>query len=232
MIKVNFVIGFFYHLPKNFVNCFWKYNFLAHLAAIILTYIIVTSGLDWVYFEYTRNTILQSFLFPAVALGGFLPLLVPVIIFIFGKVKKSLIMLNSAYALGQAALLGLFISGSYKAFTGRVPPEFPHGTIPTDISRIFQFGFLRGGVFWGWPSTHTTIAFAMAAALVMGYPKNMILRVLAIVYALYVGIGVSVSIHWFSDFVAGALIGTVIGIVVGKSFRARLPSNAVLENKY
>jgi membrane-associated phospholipid phosphatase len=26
------------------------------------------------------------------------------------------------------------------------------------------------------------------------------------------------TIHWFSDFVAGAIIGSVIGAVVGKSF--------------
>jgi F0F1-type ATP synthase assembly protein I len=41
---------------------------------------------------------------------------------------------------------------------------------------------------------------------------------LAIAYALYVGIGVSMTIHWFSDFVAGAIIGTMIGTVVGTSF--------------
>ena len=38
----------------------------------------------------------------------------------------------------------------------------------------------------------------------------------AILYAFYVGIGVSMTIHWFSDFVAGAIIGTVIGAVVKK----------------
>ena len=36
-------------------------------------------------------------------------------------------------------------------------------------------------------------------------------------YALYVGLGVSVSIHWFSESVAGAIIGAVIGIAVGRS---------------
>jgi membrane-associated phospholipid phosphatase len=40
----------------------------------------------------------------------------------------------------------------------------------------------------------------------------------AITYSLYVGIGVSMTIHWFSDFIAGAIIGTVVGVVVGKSF--------------
>jgi len=40
------------------------------------------------------------------------------------------------------------------------------------------------------------------------------------------------TIHWFSDFVAGAIIGAVIGAVVGKSFSGanrdelRLPTAA------
>ena len=37
-------------------------------------------------------------------------------------------------------------------------------------------------------------------------------------YAFCVGIGVSMTIHWFSDFSAGAIIGTVIDVVVGKCF--------------
>jgi hypothetical protein len=40
----------------------------------------------------------------------------------------------------------------------------------------------------------------------------------ALLYACYVGLGVSMTIHWFSDFVAGAIIGSVVGEVVGKSF--------------
>jgi membrane-associated phospholipid phosphatase len=73
-------------------------------------------------------------------------------------------------------------------------------------------------MFWGWPSSHTTVAFAMAFAIFTLYPKQKWLGLLAIIYALYIGIGVSMTIHWFSDFLAGAIIGTIIGMVVGKSF--------------
>ena len=41
---------------------------------------------------------------------------------------------------------------------------------------------------------------------------------MAVTYALYIGIGVSMTIHWFSDFVAGALIGTIVGVVVVTGF--------------
>ncbi len=87
-----------------------------------------------------------------------------------------------------------------------------------DISNGFRFGLLRGGVFWGWPSSHAMVAFASMFALIALYPKHKLLKVVAILYALYVGLGVSMSIHWFSDFVAGAIIGAVIGISAAKSF--------------
>ena len=216
------MLGFFHKIFKNVAEIFWGWNLLWHLAAISLTYILVTSGFDWLYFKSTRSSALDTFLFPAVILGGLVPLTTPFITLAVSKYKKNYKISNTAYALGQSAILGLFISDFYKAFTGRVPPPeiFNHGTI-VDVSRVFQFGFWRGGIFWGWPSTHTTIAFAMAAALAMLYSKNKLVGYLAMLYAFYVGIGVSMTIHWFSDFAAGAIIGAVIGIVIGKSFRER-----------
>jgi membrane-associated phospholipid phosphatase len=121
----------------------------------------------------------------------------------------------TGWAIGQAALLGYLVSIAYKTFTGRVHPAHNVGE---DISHVFRFGFLRGGVFWGWPSSHTTVAFAMALAVFTLFPKQRWLGIVAILYAFYVGIAVSMTIHWFSDFVAGAIIGSVVGFVVGKSF--------------
>lgn len=213
--------AFFYDLSRNTIKCFKGHNLLWHVLAIVLTYFSVSSGFDWLYFEYSRNPILQSTLFPAVRLGGRLPVIVPLTLYIVGKVRNKLEVINTAFALGQSVLIGLLIAALYKAFTGRVHPPRLLTPDTSDISHLFQFGVLRGGVFWGWPSSHTTIAFAMAMTLFMLYPKNKILRCFTIMYALYIGIGVSISIHWFSDFVAGAIIGTVIGVVVGKIFLCR-----------
>jgi membrane-associated phospholipid phosphatase len=136
-------------------------------------------------------------------------------LFAVGIIARNVRAISTGWAIGQAALLGLFISSVYKAITGRVHPSHIVGT---DISHVFHFGWLRGGVFWGWPSSHATIAFAMAVTVFMLYPKQRWLGFMAILYAFYVGMGVSMTIHWFSDFVAGAIIGSIIGIVVGKSF--------------
>jgi membrane-associated phospholipid phosphatase len=217
--------GFLYQLPKNIIRCFQGYNLLWHFLAIALTYIIVTSDFDWYYFIFTQKPVLRTFLFPAVRLGMILPIVVPLTLLAISVPTKDVKIKNTAFALGQAAILALAISSSYKAFTGRIPPPhfFSYGAL-VDTSHGFRFGFLRGGMFWGWPSSHTTVAFAMAVALWQLYPENKLVRYAAILYAFYVGIGVSIRIHWFSEFVAGAIIGSVIGGVVGKSFHRRRSS--------
>jgi len=213
--------GFFYNFPKNIMQCFEGYNLFGHLLAIALTCILVTSGFDWLYFISSRSDLLRTLLFPAVRLGGRLPIIAPLTLYIAGRVDRNVKALNTAYALGQSVLVGLLTAAFYKAFTGRVHPPRSLTPAVVDISREFRFGFLRGGIFWGWPSSHTTIAFAMAVSLLMMYPKNRIVRYLAVIYALYIGFGVSATIHWCSDVVAGSIIGTVIGIVVGKSFHKK-----------
>jgi hypothetical protein len=217
--------GFLYQLPKNITRCFKGYNLLWHFLAIVLTYIIVASDFDWDFFISAQETVLRTLLFPAIRLGMILPVVVPLILLAIGIQRKDLKIKNTAFALGQAAILGLAVSSFYKAFTGRIPPPhfFSHGTL-VDTSHGFQFGFLRGGMFWGWPSSHTTVAFAMAVAHWKLYPENKLVRYAAILYAFYVGIGVSIRIQWFSEFVAGAIIGSVIGAVVGKSFHHRSSS--------
>lgn len=210
---------FFRTLPHNIILCFKGKNILWQLAAIISTAITVASGFDWYYFVLARSIYWGQFLLPAFALGSLLPLAAPVLMILVGKAFRNTKTAMIGWAIGQAAVIASFISSTYKAFTGRIHPPL---TTAMDTSHGFQFGFMRGGIFWGWPSSHTTIAFAMAVALVMLYPKNKVVFYCAFLYALYVGLSTSTSIHWFSEFVAGAIIGSVIGVVVGKSFYSSL----------
>ncbi len=211
--------GFFKKIGDNFLGSFAGKNIRLHILAIVLTAILVMSGFDWAYFVAIHASPVGVYLWPAIALGGVLPILLPLTLFLFARIQKYNSLSTTGFAVAQAALLGLVISSLYKAFTGRVPPmRHMEGAI-VDISHQFQFGFMRGGVFWGWPSSHTTVAFAMMTAVIMLYPKKRNLHLIALLYAFYVGLGVSVGIHWFSEFVAGALIGTAIGTTVGRAFR-------------
>ena len=186
-----------------------------HLLAILLTFILVTSGLDWRYFLATRSPALRAWMFPAVPIGGLLPIVLPLMLIAHGALTGNARARLVGWAVGQAELIGAVLAACYKAFTGRAHPASDVGA---DLTHVFRFGFLRGGVFWGWPSSHTTIAFATAVTIFALFPKQRWLGFFAVAYALYIGFGVSITIHWLSDFVAGAIIGTVIGVVVGKSF--------------
>jgi membrane-associated phospholipid phosphatase len=206
---------FFLTLPRNILGCFKSKRIIWHAIAIVLTLILVISGFDWRYFLATRASNLRSWVFPAVPIGGLMPIVLPLLLLAIGILAGSNRICRTGWAVGQAEVIGALVAATYKAFTGRVHP--PRGVV-TDQSHVFRFGVLRGGVFWGWPSSHTTIAFAMAVAIFTLWPKQRWLGYVTIMYAFYVGIGVSMTIHWFSDFLAGAIFGTVIGMVVGKSF--------------
>jgi membrane-associated phospholipid phosphatase len=213
-------------VPRNLIDCFKGWMFVWHITAIFLTFILVMSGFDWRYYLATRNPALRLWMWPAVGIGGLLPLALPLTLFAVGIIARNARTILTGWAIGQAELLGLLVSSVYKAITGRAHPAH---VVDADISHVFHFGWVRGGVFWGWPSSHATTAFAMAMTVFMLYPKQRWLGWVAILYACYVGLGVSLTIHWFSDFAAGAIIGSVIGAVVGKdlcSDPSLLPSKA------
>lgn len=215
----NHVCGLFSHLPQNLLRCFSSFNLLWQLIAAALTYALVASGFDWAYFAFFRSSALYPLFIPAGAIGALLPVVAPFALFVLGRRRNHDRMLTAAFALGQSALLGWFLSSLYKAFTGRVPPELPGVPPSLAASQFFDFGFLHQGIFWGWPSSHTTVAFAMAMALIQLYPNAKRLRLCVLAYALFIGFGASMSFHWLSDVVVGAILGSIIGTVVGRSFR-------------
>jgi membrane-associated phospholipid phosphatase len=185
--------------------------------AVLLTYTFVTTGFDWYWFTHTRGPLLQSWFFPAAIIGGVLPILLPAVLLTVGKYRGNALAWRRGLALAYAVATGWLVSSFYKSFTGRIPPPFRAQTY-TDISHQFNFGLLRHGIFWGWPSSHTTIAFAMAVTLWILCPDRPVIKYGALLVAFYIGISVSTDIHWFSEFVAGAIIGSVVGSVVGRTF--------------
>jgi membrane-associated phospholipid phosphatase len=205
-------------LPRTVVSAFCGRNILWHLLAIGVTAALVHSGFDWWYFLKTRS-IPGPASFPAVVMGAFLPVIAPVTLLIIGYRRRADGIKRAGFAIGQAALIAGIISSAYKAITGRTEPPLDGPLI--DNSHDFNFGFWQNGIFWGWPSGHTMTAFAMAVALITLLPRHTRITIAALVYAAYIGLSVSVSIHWFSDFIAGLIIGSVIGLVTGTRWAAQ-----------
>ena len=209
--------NFIYSLPKNIIKIFTGKNLQWHFIAIVLTFILIKTNIDWYYFLITRSNYLIYFFFPAVIVGAIFPILIPSFIITYGYIKKRKDVLDIGWIIAEAVAIGAIISSFYKFFTGRVHPEIYD--VLNNISGNFDFGFFRDGIFWGWPSSHTTIAFAMALTLIGLFPKNKYIKYISLIYAFYIGIGVSLTIHWFSDFVAGTIFGSIIGITIVKSYR-------------
>lgn len=214
--------NFLASLPKNFIRSFSGKNIFWHLLAVVLTAAIVFSGLDWYYFLSVRGELLNAIFFPAIIVGAFVPIFLPLGLVIVGQQRRNRVTTVYGWALMQAAVLGWLISSLYKSVTGRVQPNLSTIVSTIDQSRNWNFGFWEHGIFWGWPSSHTTVAFAMVSTfIILLQGKKPVAKWLAIAYAFYIGIAVSFSIHWLSEFVAGAIIGTVIGVTVGKWWKAK-----------
>jgi membrane-associated phospholipid phosphatase len=114
-----------------------------------------------------------------------------------------------------------------KGITGRISPgiidiaDHTRSSETTDYSADFAWGFGKRGFIAGWPSGHTANAFAAAATISEIYPDTWI-KVASYAYALFIGLGVSLCVHWSSEVFAGALIGYTIGKTVGRSFNQLL----------
>ena len=214
---MRFYTSFFRNLLGVFIG---STSTLLLFIAILATSLMVFSGADWFLYEITKtHTWIVSISFPAVIIGGLIPLIVPISLYISSLYKRKLLPL--AHISTQAVILGMFISSLLKALTGRTPPPhlFQDLIIGNDVTREWAFGWLNAGIFDGWPSGHATVACALGISLFLAIPKRFkMYRALALIYAMYVSIGVGFTIHWFSDAIAGALLGFSIAFITYHTF--------------
>jgi membrane-associated phospholipid phosphatase len=208
----------FYKMDKNILGSF-KYHYgLNYVIAGAATIGLIAGNIDWNWYRYTyKNKWIYNTGYSAFYVGQIAPFVIPFGIYLYGRSENNEELQMAGLAVGQAAILGFSMSIFLKILTGRVQPI--NLIDPDDVNGDFRFGFLKGGVNNGWPSSHTCTAFAMASSLIAIYPDNTVIKIGALTYATFIGIGVSTNVHWFSDVVAGALIGYAIGTAVGKSFR-------------
>jgi membrane-associated phospholipid phosphatase len=94
----------------------------------------------------------------------------------------------------------------------RAPDRLSHPELATQYSPFQGEGI-------AWPSGHTGVSFAAAAALRASLPEDGWARWLG--YPLAIGVGLGMiwgDHHWASDVVSGALLGEAIGSSVGAAF--------------
>lgn len=126
------------------------------------------------------------------------------IVAILGFWKKRRHLRKIVYEATWAALIAMIIATTTGHFFGRIRPYLAdpsiHALIPPPLT-IYSF-----------PSGHTATAFAAAVVLVYGSPS---IGMIALLAAALVGFGrMATGVHYPTDVLAGAVLGSIVGVVV------------------
>jgi len=214
-------LSLFSNLGDNLYHSFIGCNTLLHLGAAAATIIMVDQ--DWDYLIYKRAESYRryrKYFTPVVYSGATLWLVISTPLLVYGYVHKSDDALGAAFAVLQSTLISITYTTIVKGLTGRPGPEARWYEDMRARSRIFRFGFLRGGVFNGWPGGHTLVTTATLAALMSYYPDKWWIKIIGFAIIAYTAVGMTMTrAHWMSDNIAGFLMGYAIGSTVGSSFR-------------
>jgi len=223
----------FHNMGRNLLHSF-AYNYGANfIGSGVGTWAMIETGLDWkwrnIVFD-NRSKIIGDIVMPV---GGFVPMITPVVFYVSGKSFKNEKAVIAASALTQSLLLTVSVQSTLKMITGRRDPGLIDNKYyqkvygEEDFSNVwnwFNMDYVNG-----WPSGHTANAFAAAATLSEIYHDNVWVKVGAYTYATFIGLGTTTNSHWISEVFAGALMGYAIGKTVGKSYRKFTDRNEELK---
>jgi len=218
--------GPFYNLDTNLKECVSGYNLFYHASGVLTTYMLIQSGTDTGIHDYFVEKGYSAFFDPAVAMGYVMPVCLGAGLYLYGDLEKLKREKSAGSAVLQAGFISLAYTSILKAVSGRPNPDpYSYGGID-DASRKFRFGFLKGGIHYGWPSGHLCTNTAIVSSLTTFYPENNYLKFGGICYLGYLFYGVIAhennTMHWFSDAVAGVIMGYAIGSTTGKNYRKKL----------
>ncbi|MFO7445718.1 MAG: phosphatase PAP2 family protein [Ignavibacteriaceae bacterium] len=212
----------FSNIGSNSVKSFSGLNLVLHGAGILSTYALIHTGTDNQVHNYFAENGYSSFFDPAVGMGYLVPVILGGGIYLYGETQNSSKEKAAGSAVIQAVLISAVYSSLLKAVTGRPNPS-PEIYADEEASKEFLFGFLRGGIHYGWPSGHLCTNTAMVSSLIFFYKENTAIKIAGLLYLSYLFYGVTVhdnnTMHWFSDIVSGLLMGYAIGSTTGKNFR-------------
>lgn len=209
---------------KNVLESFSK-NIAWHLTAIGLTPVIIQTGIDTRVhnvFDEQRGDWFKV----GDAAGYLAPFAVSIPLMAIGKTYRNNKTLGAGFAVVQTSVITLSTVSLLKSFTGRPPPDVGSSTSIQKQSREFNFGFLNRGIYDGWPSGHMATVTSIASTLMHYYPELNWVKYAGYVSMSYIMLTVSAEnrgqFHWFSDGVAGGLMGWAIGRTVGSNMRASI----------
>jgi membrane-associated phospholipid phosphatase len=205
-------------------NSFW------HLGAIGSTFVIAHSGADnAVQKFFWKDPIGRDFGKVGLFLGWFWQITPAVIMYLWGLKESDNELIGAGSATIQAIATTGLITMLMKYVSGRqaplkdgdpnAPSDFTRTDNATDF-RIFNTDFSRSEGRFFWPSGHTSSTITFVSALYGYYPKKHWIAIIGYPVSLAMGLSVLENdSHWFSDVVAGAMIGHIIGWTTGKNFR-------------
>jgi membrane-associated phospholipid phosphatase len=221
----------FGNFGNNVVNSFKGDNLYLHLAGIASTVLIVTTNTDYhVHKFFYDHEEFGKAARPIIYAGMFIPFVTGGSLYAYGKFAKDDRAVAASFAVLQSSLVAFLYNSLLKAVTGRPNPDWQHHTDMKALSKKFRFGFMRGGIFWGWPSGHTSSTMAVVSALTSFYADKTWLKIVGYSMVAYMMYGVSSlhrgGMHWFSDAVAAAFMSYAIGSTIGKYYRSKFEPSA------
>jgi membrane-associated phospholipid phosphatase len=163
---------------------------------------------------------------PGLYISYILPPMIPIAAYITGRILKKERIQIAGLALTQAFAFTFSLQSIFKMTTGRISPGilngYGHFRDYRTIDFSHQFDWFNMNLIDGWPSGHTANAFSIAAVIGEVYRDKPLIVAGAYTYAIFIGLSMTVSVHWTSEVFAGVLIGLAVGKTVGKSFRTLL----------
>lgn len=226
--RPEFFKGFWKNTKESFTE-----NVPWHLSAIGVTPALIYSGVDARVHDAFKDTDVNWFL-PGVSAGYLLPF-ISLPLYAEGRAVGNDRTVGAAYAIAQTSIITLTTVSLLKSFTGRPAPDAGSDVSSYEQSKEFNFGFLNRGIYDGWPSGHMATITSIASSMIHYYPEQTWLHVLGYASMTYTLALISVEhhaqFHWFSDGVAGGLMGWAIGKTVGSNMRASMQGTEVVEEK-
>ncbi|WP_297945496.1 phosphatase PAP2 family protein [uncultured Fibrobacter sp.] len=208
------------HLGHNMLLSAFGWPLGFHMLGGALTYKFSMENNDLMVarFAARQDQLVYGIAFtPGMMMGTFFPILVPGYMYFISDNRA----LNNTGAVAvQATAVAFLYNNILKAISAREHPDAELNS--GERSRDFKWGFFRRGVFYGWPSGHSMTNAAMAMSIASYNRDKPLVVAGCALYAGYIAtsmvLGAKGEAHWFSDAVAGTLMGASIGWYIGSVF--------------